>query len=397
MLYIDVFKELKTVEKDIINWRRQLHRIPEVGFDLPITVDFVKKRLEDMGIEYKVLVNGSAVVGLIKGGSSGKTIGLRADMDALPIKEETGLFFASTNENMHACGHDAHTAILLGVAKILNKHRESIKGNVKLLFQPAEEGPGGAKPMIEESALENPKVEGILGLHVGNISGELEPGSIGYSYGKLMACLDRFKIKVIGKGAHGAYPELSVDSVVIASQLVNNLQHIVSREIPPTTPAVITIGKIHGGTAYNIIPDSVELEGTVRALDQNIREYIARRIEEIAKGVTNGMKAKCECEYIFGYPPLVNDEEFTKGFAKSARKIFEEEKIIEIKKPLMCGEDMAYFLEEIPGTFFLLCNPMEIDGEVHPHHNSKFAIDERHFKLGAAVLIQATLDWLESN
>lgn len=397
MLYIDVFKELKTVEEDIINWRRQLHRIPEVGFDLPMTVDFVKKRLEDMEIEYKVLANGSAVAGLLRGGSPGKTIGLRADMDALPIKEETGLLFASTNENMHACGHDAHTAILLGVAKILNKHRESIKGNVKLLFQPAEEGPGGAKPMIEEGALENPKVEGILGLHVGNLSEELEPGSIGYSYDNLMACLDRFKIKVIGKGAHGAYPELSVDPVVIASQLVNNLQHIVSREIPPTTPAVTTIGKIHGGTAYNIIPDSVELEGTVRTIDQNIREYIARRIEEIAKGVTNGMKAKCECEYIFGYPPLVNDEEFTKGFVKSARKIFEEEKIIEIKKPLMCGEDMAYFLKEVPGTFFLLCNPMEIDGEVHPHHNSKFAIDERHLKIGAAALIQATLDWLESN
>ncbi|MCG0275453.1 MAG: amidohydrolase [Thermosediminibacteraceae bacterium] len=397
MLSIDVLEEVKKVENDIINWRRELHKIPEVGFDLPKTVDFVKMRLEEMGIEYKVLVNGSAVVGLIRGAHPGRTIALRADMDALPIKEETGLPFASINENMHACGHDAHTAILLGVAKVLNKYKDFLKGNVKLLFQPAEEGPGGAKPMIEEGALEDPKVDGVLGLHVGNISDELKPGSIGYSYSNLMACLDRFKIKVVGKGAHGAYPELSVDPVVIASQLVVNLQQIVSREISPSTPAVVTIGKIHGGTAYNIIPDAVELEGTVRAIDQNVREYIAMRIEEIARGITSGMRAKCEYEYVFGYPPLVNNEEFTREFVKSAKKILKEDQIIEIKKPLMGGEDMAYFLQKVPGTFFFLCNPMEIDGEVHPHHNSKFAIDEKHLKTGAAVLLQATVDLLENN
>lgn len=397
MLNINVLEEVKKVEKDIINWRRELHKIPEVGFDLPKTVDFVKNRLEEMGIEYKVLVNGSAVVGLIRGGKKGKTIALRADMDALPIKEETGLSFASTNENMHACGHDAHTAILLGVAKVLNKYKDSLKGNVKLLFQPAEEGPGGAKPMIEEGAMEDPKVDAVMGLHVGNISAELEAGSIGYSYSSLMACLDRFKIRVVGKGAHGAYPELSVDPVAIASQLVVNLQQIVSREIPPSTPAVVTIGKIHGGTAYNIIPDVVELEGTVRALDQKVREYIANRIEEIAKGVTSGMRAKCEYEYVFGYPPLVNDEEFTKGFVESAKKVLDEGKIIEIQKPLMGGEDMAYFLQEAPGTFFFLCNPRAVDGEFHPHHNSKFDIDEDHLKTGAAVMLQATIDWLDNN
>ncbi|MFS8541896.1 MAG: M20 family metallopeptidase, partial [Tissierellales bacterium] len=391
MVNINVLEEVKKVEKDIINWRRELHKIPEVGFDLPKTVDFVKNRLEEMGIEYKVLVNGSAVVGLIRGGQPGKTIALRADMDALPIKEETGLPFASTNENMHACGHDAHTAILLGVAKVLNQYKDSLKGNVKLLFQPAEEGPGGAKPMIEEGALEDPKVDGVLGLHVGNISGELQPGSIGYSYSNLMACLDRFKIRVVGKGAHGAYPELSVDPVVIASQLVVNLQQIVSREISPSIPAVVTIGKVHGGTAFNIIPEAVELEGTVRTLDQKVREYIAMRIEEIARGITSGMRAKCEYEYVFGYPPLVNNEEFTREFVKSAKKILKEDQIIEIKKPLMGGEDMAYFLQKVPGTFFFLCNPMEIDGEVHPHHNSKFAIDEKHLKTGAAVLLQATV------
>lgn len=394
---INIIEEVKKVEDDIIKWRRDLHQIPEVGLELPETVKYVKNRLDEMGIEYKEMVNGSALVAIIKGGKEGKTIALRTDMDALPIKEETGLPFASTNGNMHACGHDAHTATLLGVAKVLNKHKDSLKGNVKLLFQPAEEGPGGAKPMIEEGALENPKVEAILGLHVGNLSEELEPGSIGYSCSNLMACLDRFKIKIIGKGAHGAYPELSVDPIVIASQVVSSIQQIVSREISPSIPTVVTIGKIHGGTAYNIIPEAVELEGTVRAIEQNVREYISKRIGEIANGVTSGLRAKCEYEYTFGYPPLVNHEEFTRKFVESAKKILNENQIIEIKKPLMGGEDMAYFLQEVPGTFFFLCNPMEIDGVMYPHHNPKFAIDESYLKTGAAILLQAALDWLENN
>lgn len=394
---INILEEVKKVEEDIIKWRRDLHQIPGTGFDLKETVEYVKSRLDEMGIEYKELVNGTAIVGLIKGGKEGKTIALRADMDALPIKEETGLPFASTNGKMHACGHDAHTAMLLGVAKVLNKYKDSLKGNIKLLFQPAEEGPGGAKPMIEEGALENPKVDAVLGLHVGNLSGELEHGAIGISYSNLMACLDRFSIKIIGKGAHGAYPELSVDPIVIASHVVSSIQQIVSREIPPQTPTVITIGKIHGGTAYNIIPEAVELEGTVRAIEKETREFIAKRIGEVAEGITSGLRAKCEYEYVFGYPPLVNNEEFTKEFVESAKKVLDEDKIIEIKKPLMGGEDFAYYLEQVPGTFFFLCNPMEIDGVKYPHHNPKFALDESLFKTGAAVVIQAALDWLENN
>lgn len=390
-----MLEETKKIERDIISWRRELHKIPEIGFQLPKTVDFVKKRLEEMEIEYKIMVNGSAVVGLIKGGKPGDTIGIRADMDGLPIEEETGLSFASTNGNMHACGHDAHTAILLGAANVLNKNRKDLKGTVKLIFQPAEEGPGGAKSMIEEGVLENPEVKAIIGLHVGNISEEIVPGCIGISYGNLMACLDRFRIKVIGKGAHGAYPEQSVDPIVIASHLVEKLQLIVSREVSPSTPAVITVGSFHGGTAYNIIPEYVELEGTVRAVDAEVRKTIARRIEEITKTTIIGMRGDYEYKYEFGYPPLINNEKYTKRFVESVRKILEPDKIIEIKKPLMGGEDMAYFLEKVPGTFFFLSNPMAINGEIYPHHNPKFAIDDRYLVIGSALLIQATIDLLE--
>ncbi|MDK2917520.1 MAG: hypothetical protein PWQ37_253 [Candidatus Petromonas sp.] len=394
---IDIVNESKKIQEEIVSWRRELHQIPEVGLQLPQTSAYVKERLEEMGIEYRDNVGGYGVVGLIKGSKPGRTIALRADMDGLAIKEETGLSFASTNGNMHACGHDAHTAMLLGAAKILNENKASLKGNIKLIFQPAEEGPGGAKPMIEDGALENPKVDAVIGLHIGRVVDGLPSGKIGVCYGKLMACLDRFHIKIKGKGCHGAYPEQGVDPVAITGQVITALQNIVSREVKATDPAVLTIGKVHGGRAYNIIPDFVELEGTVRATDKEVRERIARRIEEVIENITKGMRGEYEYEYTFGYPPLVNDEDFTLDFVNSAKKIISEDDIIEIKVPVMGGEDMAYFLEEVPGTFFFLSSIKEIDGIVYPHHNSKFDLDEEVFWLGTALLTQGAIDWLENN
>ncbi|WP_353093100.1 amidohydrolase [Tissierella praeacuta] len=394
---MDITKTAKEVGNSIINWRRGLHQIPEIGFNLQQTSQYVIKQLEEMGIEYKNNVGISGIVGLIKGEKPGKTIALRADMDALPIKEETGLSFASKNGNMHACGHDAHTAILLGVAKVLNENKDKLKGNIKLIFQPAEEGPGGAKPMIEDGALENPKVDAIMGLHVGNLTSNSKSGSIMISYNNMMACLDRFKLKLIGKGCHGAYPETGVDPIAMAGYFISNVQSIISRELSPTDPAVITIGKINGGFAYNIIPDSVELEGTVRAVDQSVRENIAKRIEDFAKGISETMRGTYEYEYIFGYPPLVNDEEFTKNFIESAKKIIPEEDIIEMRKPAMGGEDMAYFLNEVPGTFFFMSTPEAVNGECYPHHNSKFDINEEVLWIGAALLVQGAMDYLEEN
>lgn len=391
---LNITDEVKRIEKEIISWRRKLHQIPELGLNLPKTVKLITEELDKMGIKYYTLVNGSAVVGLIKGREEGKTIALRADMDALPIKEETGLEFQSTNGCMHACGHDGHAATLLAVAKILNENRDKFKGSVKLLFQPGEEYPGGAKPMIEEGAMDNPKVDAIMGLHMGSLVKEAPVGTILVCYGTMMAAVDKVSIKIIGKGAHGAYPHQSIDPIVISSEIVLALQTIVSREIMPVEPAVVSITRIQGGFNQNIIPDSVELEGTVRTFNEDTRHRIARRMEEIIKGITMAHGATYELDYEYCYPAVVNSEEFTKGFVESAKKILKEEDIIEMKTPVMGAEDMSYFLQKAPGTFFYLNNPKQVEGEFYPHHSSKFDIDETQLWKGAAVMIQAALDWL---
>ena len=394
--------EMLKIEEKIIQWRRDLHQIPEVGLELPQTAAYISWELEKMGIPHERNIGGSGMVGLIEGqkkdekkSPTTKTIALRADMDGLAIEEETGLPFASANGNMHACGHDAHSAMLLGAAQVLQENRHHFTGNVKLLFQAAEEGPGGAKLMIEAGALKNPEVGAVLGLHIGGISGETKSGSIGISYGNLMACLDRFSLKVKGKGSHGAYPEKGVDPVVMTSQIIGALQTIVSREVKATEPTVLTVGTIHGGRAYNIIPDFVEVEGTVRAIDQLIREYIARRMKEIVEGISVSMRGSAEFEYVFGYPPLVNDAEFTRRFVQSAEKILKESEIIEIQKPVMGGEDMAEFLNAVPGTYFFLGAAKETEGKTYPHHNSRFDLDESAFVIGAALLAQGAVDWLK--
>lgn len=392
---MDVLSKVKEVQKDMVAWRRDLHQIPELGLELPKTSEYVRKVLDEIGIEYHTLINGNAIVALIRGGEKGKTIAIRADMDALPIKEETGLDFASTNGYMHACGHDGHTAILLGTAKVLHENRDKLKGNVKLLFQPGEEYPGGALPMIEEGALENPKVDAIIGLHNGNLHKDVGKGQIGVSYGPLMAAMDRVLIKVKGKGAHGAYPEQSIDPIIIASELVLALQTIISRETKAIEPAVLSICRIGGGFNQNIIPDEVELEGTVRTINNETRQRIARRIEELTKGITSGMGGDYEYSYDFKYPPLINSKEFTEFFVESANKILSPEDILEIKDPVMGGEDMAYFLEKVPGTFFFFNNPKEVDGIAYSHHNSKFDIDEELFYIGASLFVQTVIDYLQ--
>jgi amidohydrolase len=392
---IKVLDEVKKIESDIISWRRDLHQIPELGLILPKTTKYIKDRLDEMGIEYYTLVDGNAIVGLIRGGQAGKTIALRADIDALPIKEETGLPFASAHGCMHACGHDAHASMLLGAAKILNTNKDKLKGNVKLLFQPGEEYPGGALPMIEQGALENPKVDAVLGLHAGAISKDVEKGKIGVSYGPMMASMDRILIKIKGKGSHGAYPELSVDPISVAAELISTLQRIISREKKAIDPAVLSVCRIHGGFNQNIIPDEVELEGTVRTVNNETRQMIAKRIDEITKGITSAMRAEYELQYDFKYPPLINSEEFTKFFVESAKGIISEEDIFEIKYPVMGGEDMAFFLEKVPGTFFFLSNLKEVDDVAYPHHSSKFDIDESIFYKGTALLVQAAVDFLD--
>ncbi len=377
----------------IIAHRRNLHQIPELGLELPQTVAYVCRVLDELNIPYEVYEDISSVVALIEGSGRGRTLAIRADMDALPIREETDLPFQSTNGNMHACGHDGHTAILLGAAKYLQEHRHLFKGNVKLLFQAGEEYPGGAEPMIRRGALQNPKVDAIIGLHQGFIHPDVPKGKIGISYGALMASMDRFLIKVIGKGAHGAYPQNSVDAISTAAELVGALNKIVSREIPATEPCVLSICRIQGGYNQNILPDIAELEGTVRATNQQIREKIARRIEEISNAVTAAFGASAEVIYDFKYPATVNNKEFTMFFEKVCGKVIGEDKVVLLEKPVMGGEDMSYFLNEVPGTYFFLSNPKDGKNPV-PHHNSKFDIDEDLMMLGAKLFINVSIAFL---
>lgn len=394
---IDIVSEAKKLQPDIVCWRRYLHQIPEVGLELPKTAAYVAERLKEIGIEYKTGVGVSGIVGIIKGEKPGKVIGLRADMDALAIKEEADISFIATNGNMHACGHDTHTAMLLGAAKILHENRDKIHGTIKLIFQPDEEGSHGAKAMIKDGVLENPKMDAVLGLHIGSIFKETGPGQISISYGRAMASFDKFNLKIKGHGCHGAMPNMGIDPVVMAGHVIVALQTIVSREMKPTHPAVVTIGKVHGGTAYNIIPDVVEIEGTFRAIDNEEREMIAKRIEEIAQGVTKAMRGSYEYDITWGAPPVVNDAEFTREFYETAKKVIGEENILEITEPTMGGEDMAYYLSEVPGTFFFLGGANPEKGPVYPHHNSKFIVDEDVFWKGTALLAQGAFDWLENN
>lgn len=393
----NIISESKKIQEEIVSWRRALHQIPEVGLQLPNTAAFVSEKLKELGIEHESNIGVSGVVGLIKGANPGKVIALRADMDALAIKEEADVSFASTNGNMHACGHDAHTAMLLGAAKILNENKDKLYGTVKLIFQPDEEGSYGAKEMIKDGVMDSPSVNAVLGLHIGAIFKEVGPGQIGVGYGNTMASFDKFILKIKGQGCHGAMPNTGVDPVVMTAQVITALQTIVSREMKPTHPAVVTIGKITGGTAYNIIPGYVELEGTFRATDQSEREMIAARIEEVVAGITKAMRGDYEYNLIWGAPPVVNNAEFTKDFVKVAKDIVGEENILEITEPTMGGEDVSYFLNMVPGTYFFLGGVNPEKGPVYPHHNSKFILDEDVFWKGTALLAQGAVDWLEKN
>lgn len=390
--------EAQELQDEIVKWRRDLHQIPELGLDLPETSAYVERTLKELGIPVKTGLAKSGVVGLIAGCEPGPTFALRADMDALPIQEETGLAFASRHPGrMHACGHDTHTAMLLGAAKLLQAHCAELKGNVKLIFQPAEEGPGGAEPMIRDGVLADPPVEAILGMHIGTIFKEVPAGVIGVGYGPLMASLDRFYIKVIGKGGHGAMPETTVDPVAITGTLIGALQQLVSREQKPTHPLVLTIGRIQGGSAYNVIPSFVELEGTVRAIREDERQNIARRMEAVVAGITQGLRASYEFKYDFGYPPLVTDEGVTRHVEETVRELFGPEGVMTLSEPTMGGEDMAFFLERVPGTFIFLGGANPAKGIVRAHHSSTFDVDEAVFWRGSAALVASALTWLDKN
>ncbi|MDR1874023.1 MAG: amidohydrolase [Synergistaceae bacterium] len=387
---------------DIVRWRRDLHRIPETGIHTPKTEDYICGELDKMGIPYRrdVGKNGcTGVVAMIEGKGTGKVFAIRADCDGLPIVEETGLPFASTNGNMHACGHDAHSAIALGTAKIIKENADSLEGRVRLIFQPGEEGnpegPGGARRMVDDGAMDNPRVDAIVGLHVGMLGGS-KVGEICFRREALMACMDRFEITVKGVGSHGSAPQNSVDPIMIAAEIITTIQTIISREIPPLTPAVISFGSIHAGSAFNIIPSECRLSGTIRALKNEVRKKLADRIGEVAKAVAEGMRGSVEYDFNWdGPPPVVNNPEVSEEFRRVAERLFPGD-VLEMPEPVMGGEDMAFFLEKAPGTYFFLntCDPAR--HKVY-HHNSKFDFDESPLWRGAAIMSAMAFQWLSDH
>lgn len=405
-MVLNVIKEeALAFQEEIVRMRRELHQIPEVGLNTQMTAGYIAKYLENRAIPWQKNIGGSdchSVVALIEGKHPGKCAAIRCDIDGLPIEEKTGLSFASNNRCMHACGHDAHIAITLAAAHILNSHREDLYGSVKLIFQPAEEGcfnaPGGAKRMIDDGVLENPHVDAVIGLHVGNIWREpdIKPGDIGIKGGCLMSCMDRFTIVVKGSGGHGAMPETTIDPITISAQIISAVQTIISREISPLTPAVISICEIKSGSAFNIIPDECRITGTIRALSKEMREYLAKRIGTIANSVAEGMRGKIEYDFNWdGPPPVVNDEDLTAYFEKIAVEIIGTKHVKILKNPSMGGDDIAFFLEKIPGTYFFLPTSDMSKVPVIGHHNSEFMLDEKPLWIGTALLSGMVLSWLK--
>ncbi len=385
--------EVLSFKNEVIHLRRDFHKHPELGFEEQRTSQIVENYLKDCGIEVKSHIAKTGVVGILRGKGKGKTIMLRADMDALPIQEMNEISYKSVNKGiMHACGHDGHTAMLLVAAKILSGHKDEINGNVKFIFQPSEEKtPGGAIKMIEEGVMNNPNVDEAFGLHLGNM---IPAGIIGIKEGVFTAEADTFKIEITGKGGHGAYPHTSIDPVVIAAQTVIGLQTIVSREINPIHPIVVTVGKIHSGDVFNVIPEKAELLGTVRTLDRKIAETIPEMIKRIAKNTAKALRGSAEVQYSFGYPPLVNNKKETKYIIQIAEKVVGKEHIL-ISPVSMGGEDMAYFLEKVPGAFFWLGSMNKEKGFDKPHHSAYFNFDEDVLPIGVEMHVKIALNLLK--
>lgn len=380
-----------------LDYWKNFHRYPEPSYKEERTSAKVAEILKSLGMEVKTGVGGTGVVGLLKGNLSGPVIALRADMDALQIQEETGCPFSSENEGvMHACGHDSHTAMLLGAAHILSEMKDLIKGTIKFVFQPAEEysPTGGAPGMIRDGVLENPKVSAILGVHVWPT---LKTGELGIREGVMSAASDRLQISISGKSTHAATPEFGIDAVVIASQAVSALQTLISRNVSPLDSAVITIGKITGGTRYNIVAEKVELDGTVRTFAPETRKMLSRRIKEVVEGTVNAMGGSCEVDYRWGYPSVMNDKDMTMIARQTIKKIVGEKGLYEIDMPNPGGEDFAFFSEKIPSVFVWVgCRPDHISAEEFPKlHNNRFLPDENALPFGVKYLCQVALDVLE--
>jgi amidohydrolase len=384
-LTIDVPAE---VAAEVVATRRDLHEHPELGFEEERTAAMVADRLRALGFDVHTGIGKTGVVGVLRGARPGKTIMLRADMDALPIDEENDVPYRSrTPVHMHACGHDGHVAMLLGAARIVMSRRDDVAGTVCFLFQPAEEGKGGAKAMVADGVLERFGIERAYGLHLASTH---PAGQVGFREGAFYASSDSIEITVEGKGGHGAAPHQTVDPVYVASQFVVAVQQVVSRNIDPIEPAVVTIGAINGGTTHNVIPSRVRLLGTVRAFDAGVREKMAERIERVLRGICESSGATYAFDYVWRYPVTSNDVEQTRYTRALAERVVDPARVADVPK-LMGAEDFSFFAERVPACFFTIGSNGGADS-AFPHHHARFDIDESALETGARMMTALALD-----
>ncbi|HVN70758.1 MAG TPA: amidohydrolase [Desulfomonilia bacterium] len=385
--------EAARLADEVIALRRDFHRHPELGLEEMRTSSLISRYLLDLGLEVKTGIGGTGVIGLLKGSRPGKTVMLRADMDALPIQELNEVDYRSVNPGvMHACGHDGHMAVLLGTAKLLSRMRHSLSGRVKFVFQPAEENLGGARLMIEQGVLQDPQVDAAFGLHLISL---LPTGYIGCREGAFMASIDIFTIRVFGRAGHSALPVGSVDAISLSAEVVLNLQNHIKGILPEDCPIVVNIGTFHGGTAPNIVTDRVELTGTVRALDEGVRSSIKGLMDEFLRKTVIDNSGTYELEYAQGYPVTVNDEAMTAFVRRIAADIVDSSHVIDMP-PAMASEDMSFYLKEVPGCFFFVGAGGTDPVTAQTHHNPHFFIDEQALDLGVRMMASIAADFLNT-
>lgn len=388
-----LFTTLDSLNEEIISIRRHLHKYPELSFEEVETPKYIAEFHEKLGHKVKTGVGGNGVLAYLKGDQEGPTVALRADFDALPIHEETDLEFQSVNNGvMHACGHDGHTATLLGVAKALNTHKDKLHGTVVFIHQHAEElPPGGAKPMIEDGALEG--VDVIFGTH---LQAQMPLYEINYRTDELQASSDSFEVTILGKGGHGAMPQDTKDSILIASQLVDNFQQIVSRRVNPLQSAVLSVCSFEAIGPYNVIANTAKIKGTVRTLNEQTRELMEKEMKRVIEGTCHLSGADFEFKYDRGYPVLINHKEETE-FVMSVAETVPEVKEIKETEPIMGGEDYSYYLQEVKGTYFFTGAQPEGVEDPYPHHHPKFDIDEKSLVVAAKILAKSTMEYMSQN
>jgi amidohydrolase len=384
--------EIRSLQPQLVAWRRQLHQQPELGFRERLTAEFITQKLTEWGIEHQTQIAETGIVAVIAGtqpladNQTPKVLAIRADMDALPIQELNEVEYKSQHEGiMHACGHDGHVTIALGTAYYLQHHRHTFAGTVKIIFQPAEEGPGGAKPMVAAGVLQNPDVDAIIGLHLWN---NLPLGTIGVRSGALMAAVEGFRCQLLGKGGHGALPHQTVDSIVVGAQIVNALQTIVARNVNPIESAVVTVGEFHAGTALNVIADTARLSGTVRYFNPMYEGYFGKRIEQIIAGICQSHGATYELDYWRSYPPVINDPVIADLVRSVAVAVVDTPAGLVPECQTMGGEDMSFFLEAVPGCYFFLGSANAEKDLAYPHHHPRFNFDETALGMGVEIFVR---------